>query len=66
MEYVDLDKKPVVENSKLKAVVEDLYRDQDNPNSIGNGITMDTVRNKNATGKPTFLEGFIFKSWMVI
>lgn len=39
--------------SKIRLTT-DRYKDQDNPNSIGNGTTMDTVRNKIATGKPTF------------
>lgn len=38
----------------MKNVVNDLYKGQDNPNSIGNGTTMDAVRNEIATGEATF------------
>jgi hypothetical protein len=34
--------------------VNDLYKGQDNPNSLGNGTTMDAVRNELLTGEPTF------------
>ena len=32
----------------------DLYKGQDNPHSLGNGTTMDAVRNELLTGEPTF------------
>ena len=32
----------------------DLYKGQDNPNGLGNGTTMDAVRNELLTGEPTF------------
>ena len=49
-----MNKKPEVENQKLNNIVNDLYKGQDNPNHVGNGTTMDAVRNEIITGEPTF------------
>ena len=50
---VDINQKPCVSNEKLKNIVDDLYKGQGGPNTIGNGTTMDAVRNEIITGNPT-------------
>ena len=50
---VDINQKPMVSNTKLKNYVNDLYKGQGGPNTIGNGTTMDAVRNEMKTGMPT-------------
>ena len=50
---VDINQKPIVSNEKLKNIVDDLYKGQGGPNTIGNGTTMDAVRNEIITGNPT-------------
>ncbi len=50
---VDINIKPDVSHSKLKNIINDLYKGQGGENTIGNGTTMDAVRNEILTGKPT-------------
>jgi RHS repeat-associated protein len=50
---IDINVKPNVSNEKLKNIIKDLYKGQGGPNTIGNGTTMDAVRNEIITGKPT-------------
>lgn len=50
---VDINFKPSVANDKLKNIINDLYKGQGGPNTIGNGTTMDAVRNELQTGLPT-------------
>jgi hypothetical protein len=50
---IDLNIKPNVSNEKLKNIINDLYKGQGGPNTIGNGTTMDAVRNELQTGLPT-------------
>ena len=50
---VDLDVKPEVSNEKLKNIINDLYKGQGGQKTIGNGTTMDAVRNELQTGLPT-------------
>ncbi|GAB6087308.1 hypothetical protein [Alkaliphilus crotonatoxidans] len=50
---IDINQKPNVSNEKLKNIVNDLYKGQGGPNTIGNGTTMDAVRNEIKTGLPT-------------
>lgn len=45
--------KPKVSNPKLKNIVDDLYKGKNGNNTIGNGTTMDAVRNELKTGMPT-------------
>ena len=45
--------KPVVSNTKLQNIVNDLYKGTTNPNRVGTGTTADAVRNELATGLPT-------------
>jgi hypothetical protein len=49
----DILPKPPVSDRKLKNIVEDLYKGTTNPLRVGNGTTMDAVRNELATGDPT-------------
>jgi hypothetical protein len=44
---------PVVESTKLENIVNNLYKGTTNPNRVGNGTTMDAIRNEIATGAPT-------------
>ena len=44
---------PVVEGTKLQNIVNNLYKGTTNPNRVGNGTTMDAIRNELATGAPT-------------
>ncbi len=56
-ETVDLDVKPDVSNNKLQNIVNDLYKGQGGDGSsgtIGNGTTMDAVRNEQETGESTY------------
>jgi len=50
---INLIQKPNVTNEKLKNIINDLYKGQGGPNTIGNGTTMDAVRNEIKTGLPT-------------
>ena len=50
---VDINQKPNVSNEKLKNIINDLYKGQGGPNTVGNGTTMDAVRNEIETGFPT-------------
>ena len=45
--------KPSVSNPKLNNIIDDLYKGQGGNNQIGNGTTMDAVRNELVTGNPT-------------
>lgn len=45
--------KPVVSNTKLQNIVNDLYKGTTNPSRVGTGTTADAVRNELATGLPT-------------
>ena len=51
---VDINKKPNVSNEKLKNIINDIYKGQGGENTIGNGTTMDAVRNEKLTGEATF------------
>lgn len=44
---------PVVESTKLQNIVNNLYKGTTNPNRVGNGTTMDAIRNELSTGVPT-------------
>jgi hypothetical protein len=50
---IDIDVKPTVTNEKLNNIVNDLYKGQGGANTIGNGTTMDAVRNEILTGQAT-------------
>lgn len=50
---VDINVKPTVSNEKLKNIINDLYKGQGGANTIGNGTTMDAVRNEIFTGQAT-------------
>lgn len=50
---IDIDVKPTVSNEKLKNIINDLYKGQGGANTIGNGTTMDAVRNEILTGQAT-------------
>ena len=50
---IDINIKPNVSNQKLQNIVDDLYKGQGGKNTIGNGTTMDAVRNEIKTGLPT-------------
>ncbi|BDH84663.1 LXG domain-containing protein [Lactococcus lactis] len=54
-EEINVNAKPNVENPKLNNIIKDLYKGQSDssPNTIGNGTTMDAVRNEKETGEPT-------------
>ena len=49
---IDLDTKPTAENEKLNNIIDNLYHGSKNP-SVGNGTTMDAIRNEILTHKPT-------------
>ncbi|WP_313309767.1 MucBP domain-containing protein [Lactococcus taiwanensis] len=56
-ESIDISVKPEVSNSKLQNIVQDLYKGQGGEGgsgTIGNGTTMDAVRNERVTGEPTY------------
>lgn len=44
---------PQVGSMKLQNLVHNLYKGTTNPNRVGNGTTMDAIRNEIATGVPT-------------
>jgi RHS repeat-associated protein len=44
---------PKVSSAKLQNLVDNLYKGTTNPNRVGNGTTMDAIRNEIATGVPT-------------
>ena len=44
---------PQVGSTKLQNIVSNLYKGTTNPNRVGNGTTMDAIRNELATGVPT-------------
>ena len=44
---------PAVGSTKLQNIVNNLYKGTENPNRLGNGTTMDAIRNEVATGVPT-------------
>jgi RHS repeat-associated protein len=44
---------PQVFSTKLQNLVDNLYKGTTNPNRVGNGTTMDAIRNEIATGVPT-------------
>jgi hypothetical protein len=45
--------KPQVRDWKLRRIVDNLWKGGDNPNHVGDGTTMDAVRNELRTGRPT-------------
>jgi hypothetical protein len=45
--------KPQVRDWKLRRIVDNLWKGTDNPNHVGDGTTMDAVRNELRTGRPT-------------
>ncbi len=49
---INLDEKPEVNSSKLRNFINSLYKGQGNPNQIGNGTTMDSIRYEVETGNP--------------
>ena len=53
VEHININEKPDVSNVKLKNIIKDLYKGQNGSNVIGNGTTMDAVRNEMLTGNPT-------------
>lgn len=44
---------PNVRHWRLRKIVDDAYRGAENPNRVGDGTTMDAVRNELRTGRPT-------------
>ena len=44
---------PRVGSTKLQNLVDNLYKGTTNPNRVGNGTTIDAIRNEIATGVPT-------------
>ncbi len=50
---VDINVKPEVTHGKFQNIINDLYKGQGGANTIGNGTTMDAVRNEIMTGNPT-------------
>ncbi len=44
---------PTVSDSKLGNIVNDLYKGTNNPNRVGDGTTMDAIRNELSTGQQT-------------
>lgn len=44
---------PQVRDWKLRRIVDNLSKGGDNPNHVGDGTTMDAVRNELRTGRPT-------------
>lgn len=51
-ENINLDNKPKANSSKLQNFINSLYKGQGNPNQIGNGTTMDSIRYELETGNP--------------
>jgi len=45
--------KPQVRNWRLRNIVDNLWKGTENPNRIGDGTTMDAVRNELQTGRPS-------------
>ncbi len=45
--------RPQVRDWKLRRIVDNLWKGTDNPNHVGDGTTMDAVRNELRTGRPT-------------
>jgi hypothetical protein len=45
--------KPAVHHWRLRRIVDDVWRGTSNPSRVGDGTTMDAVRNEVATGRPT-------------
>ena len=52
-EKLNLDIKPKVTDQKLQNIVNDIYKGQSAKTVVGNGTTMDALRNELRTGKPT-------------
>ena len=50
---INLSVKPIVQNQKLQNIINDIYKGLKNPNKVGNGTTMDAIRNEIRTGLPT-------------
>ena len=48
-----LNAKPTVSDAKLRNIVNDIYKGQASRYTVGNGTTMDAVRNEVRTGTPT-------------
>jgi hypothetical protein len=46
--------KPAVHHWRLRRIVDDLWRGTGNPSRVGDGTTMDAVRNEVLTGRPTY------------
>ena len=49
---IDLNQKPTANSNKLQNFINSLYKGQGNPNQIGNGTTMDSIRYEIKTGNP--------------
>ena len=49
---INLDEKPSANNVRLQNFINSLYKGQGNPNQVGNGTTMDSIRYEKATGQP--------------
>lgn len=49
---INLDNKPSAHSNKLQNFINSLYKGQGNPNQIGNGTTMDSIRYELETGNP--------------
>jgi len=45
--------KPPVHHGRLRRIVDDLWQGTSNPGRVGDGTTMDAVRNEVLTGRPT-------------
>jgi hypothetical protein len=45
--------KPQVRDWKLRRIVDNLWKGDRQPNHVGDGTTMDAVRNELRTGRPT-------------
>jgi len=50
---INISQKPTVSNERLQNIVNNLYKGQGGQNTVGNGTTMDAVRNEIKTGNPT-------------
>lgn len=50
---VNISNQPMGSNPKLKNIIKNLYKGQNKTNKVGNGTTMDAIRNEISTGKAT-------------
>ena len=60
---ININSIPKVNDPTLQNIIKDLYKGVNSPNKIGNGTTMDAIRNELATGKPTGGTFHFIKGW---